>query len=62
MELPAEIDALAAATRFSGVVRADRDGRTVVAAAYGLADRAHGVPNTIGTRIGVASGPRGSPR
>ena len=59
MELPAEIDALAVATHFSGVVRADRDGRTLVAAAYGLADRAHGVPNTIGTRIGVASGAKG---
>ena len=40
---------------FSGVVRVDHDGRTEVAEAFGHADRALAVPNTVGTRFGLAS-------
>ncbi|CAN7598791.1 serine hydrolase [Terrabacter sp. LjRoot27] len=40
---------------FSGVVRVDLEGRTVHASAHGLADRAHGLPNTLDTQFGVAS-------
>jgi CubicO group peptidase (beta-lactamase class C family) len=50
-----EIDALAA-EGFSGVVRVDRDGETGFAKAYGLADRAHGIPNRVDTQFGTASG------
>ena len=38
---------------FSGVVRV---GET---RAYGLSDRAHGIPNALATRFGLASGPKG---
>jgi CubicO group peptidase (beta-lactamase class C family) len=41
---------------FSGVVRIDRAGATVVADAYGFADRAWGIPNTVATRFAMASG------
>ena len=40
----------------SGVVSVDIDGEPVFSAAYGLADRAHGIPNTVETRFGMASG------
>jgi CubicO group peptidase (beta-lactamase class C family) len=53
--LQEEIDALAERTRFSGVVRADRGDEVLLARAYGLADRAHAIPNTVDTRLGVAS-------
>ena len=46
-------------TGFSGVVRLDRAGATELAAAYGLADRAHGVPNTVDTLFATASGTKG---
>ena len=41
---------------FSGVVRVDRGGRTEVAQAFGLAERAFGAPNTLTTQFGTASG------
>jgi CubicO group peptidase (beta-lactamase class C family) len=41
---------------FSGAVRVEVDGDAVLDAAYGLADRAHGVVNTTTTRFGMASG------
>ena len=50
------VDETAARAGFSGVVRVDRAGETVLAAAYGLADRAFGVPNTTDTLFGTASG------
>jgi len=50
------IDAVAAGSGFSGVVRLERDGVVEVDAAYGLADRAHRVPMTTATRLGIASG------
>lgn len=49
------IDEAAREHAFSGVVRVDRGGRTEVAAAYGEADRAFGVANTLHTRFGTAS-------
>lgn len=51
-----EVDAVAAATDFSGVVRVDRAGRVELARAYGMADRAHGIANTADTQFGIASG------
>ena len=54
-ELAAAVDAVALETGFSGVVRVDAEG-WVFEGAYGLADRAHQVPMTVDTRIGVASG------
>jgi CubicO group peptidase (beta-lactamase class C family) len=53
------VDSLAAATSFSGVVRIDDDGAPVVAAAYGLADRAHGIANAVDTQFNIASGTKG---
>ena len=50
-----EIDALAR-EGFAGVVRVDRAGETVFAKAYGLADRAHGIPNRVDTQFATASG------
>jgi CubicO group peptidase (beta-lactamase class C family) len=43
-------------TGFSGVVRLDHSGVTEVSRAYGFADRAHGVPNTVETMFAAASG------
>jgi CubicO group peptidase (beta-lactamase class C family) len=53
-----EIDALAA-EGFSGVVRVDRGGDTEFAKAYGLADRAHAIPNRVDTQFGTASATKG---
>ena len=50
------VDSVAAATGFSGVVRVDRDGAIELAKAYGMAHRAYGIPNTVDTRFGLASG------
>lgn len=55
-DLRARVDALAERSGFSGVVRLDLDGRTELATAHGLADRAHGIPMTVDTRLAVASG------
>lgn len=41
---------------FAGVVRVDVGDATVLRAAYGLADRARGIPMTVDTRLGTASG------
>ncbi len=46
-------------TDFSGVVHLSRGGDLLFEAAYGLADRAHGVVNTTTTRFGIASGTKG---
>ena len=50
------VDAVARDTGFSGVVRLERGGEIELSAAYGFADRAHLVPNTVRTRLGMASG------
>ena len=54
-----EIDALARETGFSGVVRIDRSGEVELATAYGLADRAHGIPNELDTQFATASATKG---
>ena len=54
--LEQELDAIAAETAFSGVVRVDRDGEPELAKAYGLADRRWEIPNAVDTRFGLASG------
>jgi CubicO group peptidase (beta-lactamase class C family) len=53
------IDGVAERTGFSGVVRLDRAGDIEICSAYGLADRAHGIPNTVQTQFATASGTKG---
>ena len=54
------VDAAAERSGFSGVVRVDGRRRDRVAlAAYGFADRAHQVPNTVDTLFATASGTKG---
>jgi CubicO group peptidase (beta-lactamase class C family) len=55
MPLEDLIDATAYAEDFSGVVRVDRRGTTEVAKAYGYADRAYEIANTVDTQFGTAS-------
>jgi CubicO group peptidase (beta-lactamase class C family) len=50
------VDAAAERSGFSGVVRVDRSGGMEFCAAYGLADRAHEIPNTVETVFALASG------
>jgi CubicO group peptidase (beta-lactamase class C family) len=57
--LEPEIDAIAAANDFSGVVRTDRDGEVELAKAYGLAHRGHEIPNAVDTQFAIASGVKG---
>jgi CubicO group peptidase (beta-lactamase class C family) len=54
-----EIDALAAESAFSGVVRVDRGDEIVVERAYGFAHRGYEIPNAIDTRFAIASGAKG---
>jgi CubicO group peptidase (beta-lactamase class C family) len=51
-----EVDAAARASGFSGVVRVDRAGSVITAAAYGLADRRCATAVELSTRFGLASG------
>ena len=53
------IDAVAEREGFSGAVRVDRGDEVELAAAYGLADRAHEVPNTVDTQFAIASATKG---
>ncbi len=57
--LEAELDEIAAATRFSGVVRVDTDNTVRLVKAFGLAHRGYGVANTVDTQFGIASGGKG---
>ena len=57
--LEAALDAEAERTAFSGVLRVDRRGATELAKAYGFADRAHAIPNTVDTRFMLASVAKG---
>jgi CubicO group peptidase (beta-lactamase class C family) len=50
------LEDVVAKTRFSGVVRLDQGPEVRVDAAFGLADRAHGVAMTTTTQLGMASG------
>jgi CubicO group peptidase (beta-lactamase class C family) len=54
-----DIDKIAQETGFSGVVSIDRVGQIEFAKAYGLANRAYQVPNSLDTRFGIASGSKG---
>ena len=53
------VDAAAERTGFHGVVRVDRSGETELCWAYGFADRAHRIPNTVDTEFAIASGSKG---
>src|SRR3984885_2995289 len=53
------IDPVADKNGFAGVVSVHRDGETEFARAYGLADRARQIPNTVRTRFAIASGTKG---
>jgi CubicO group peptidase (beta-lactamase class C family) len=50
------LDRVAREHEFWGVARVDRGGVTEVAAAFGLADRAHAISPTVHTRYAMASG------
>jgi CubicO group peptidase (beta-lactamase class C family) len=54
----ASIQRAAAETAFSGVVRVAFQGAEL-SAAWGMADRGAGIPNTAQTRFGIASGTKG---
>ncbi|MFT4294859.1 MAG: serine hydrolase domain-containing protein [Micropruina sp.] len=57
MEL--DTDALVAAATdngFTGAIRVEAAGECLFEQAFGLADRAHGIPNTAETQFGMASG------
>jgi CubicO group peptidase (beta-lactamase class C family) len=47
---------LAVESGFSGVIRVDRSGREPWSAAFGLADRRHGITKDIDIQFGIASG------
>ncbi|MDT7788764.1 MAG: hypothetical protein QOF58_7183 [Pseudonocardiales bacterium] len=53
--MEAEVDEVARAHDFSGVVRVEQDGQ-VFEKAYGLAHRGYGIANTVDTRFAIASG------
>lgn len=55
-DLARAVAAYAADCGFQGTVRVDLGARTLVDAAYGLADRAHGIAHTPDTRCAMASG------
>lgn len=57
--LARDLARVAADTGFSGVVRVDGPDGIALIRAYGLADRAHTIPNTPDTRFGIASGTKG---
>jgi CubicO group peptidase (beta-lactamase class C family) len=57
--LAEQVAAVAHRDKCSGVVRVDRDGDTVLDLAFGLADRAHGVPVTTSTVFAAASVTKG---
>jgi CubicO group peptidase (beta-lactamase class C family) len=56
---PEIIDPIAGQNGFSGVVSVHRGGEAEFVKAYGLADRAHQIPNTARTRFAIASGSKG---
>jgi len=53
------IDPVADQAGFAGVVSVHRGAETEFAQAYGLADRACQIPNTVRTRFAIASGTKG---
>ncbi len=59
MPLESKLDAIAAETGFSGVVRVDVPDGVELERAYGLAHRGYGIPNEPETRFAIASGAKG---
>ena len=59
MRLERELDNLAAEINFAGVVRIDDPGQETLAKAYGLAHRGYAIPNTVDTRLALASMTKG---
>jgi CubicO group peptidase (beta-lactamase class C family) len=57
--LERELDAIAAETAFSGVVRVDSVDGIEVAKAYGLAHRGYEISNDVDTQFAIASGTKG---
>jgi CubicO group peptidase (beta-lactamase class C family) len=57
--LPETVDSIADENGFAGVVSVHRSGEVEFARAYGLAHRAHDIPNTVDTRFAIASGSKG---
>src|SRR3954466_11531632 len=57
--LARDLGRIAAESGFSGVVRVDGPDGIEVVRGYGLADRAHAVPNEPDTQFGIASGTKG---
>ena len=53
------VDGIAADVGLSGLIRVDLDGSLAVQRAYGLAHRGLGVPPTVDTQFGIASGSKG---
>jgi CubicO group peptidase (beta-lactamase class C family) len=53
------VETVAADHRFSGVIRVDHAGETLLERAVGQAHRAHRVPMTVDTRLAMASGSKG---
>jgi CubicO group peptidase (beta-lactamase class C family) len=53
------LDSLAERTGFSGVVRVDSPAGPPLTRAYGFAQRAYAIPNTVDTQFGIASGTKG---
>lgn len=57
--LAAQVDAIALDVGLSGAIRVDVGGRLAHQQAYGLADRRHGIANTVDHQYGIASGTKG---
>jgi hypothetical protein len=53
------IDPVAQQSGFAGVVSVDRGGEIEFVKAYGLAERAHQIPNTVDIQLAIASGTKG---
>jgi CubicO group peptidase (beta-lactamase class C family) len=53
------VEAKVKETDFSGAVHMARQDEVLYSGAWGLADRAHGIPNTSDTQFGIASGTKG---
>ena len=54
--LAERVDALITETQFSGVIRVDRAGETVLERSAGWAHRAYQIPMSVDTRLAMASG------
>jgi CubicO group peptidase (beta-lactamase class C family) len=59
MRLQNDLDALARAEDFAGIVRVDRGVEVELELAYGLADRRHRIENTAAMQFAIASGSKG---